>query len=72
MPDPLRKRINSSNVPADFKLGHPTTDPAVGMPESRPEQKAAIVIIVITVACTYLLSRCVRRQVSLGNSTERI
>jgi hypothetical protein len=29
MPDPLGKRINSSNVPADFKLGHPNTDPAV-------------------------------------------
>jgi len=26
---PLEKRINSSNVPADFKLGHPDTDPAV-------------------------------------------
>jgi sulfotransferase family protein len=26
---PLRKRINSSNVPPDFKLGRPETDPAV-------------------------------------------
>lgn len=26
---PLRKRINSSNVPADFKLGDPGTDPSV-------------------------------------------
>jgi len=26
---PLRKRINSSNVPADFKLGEPGTDPLV-------------------------------------------
>jgi hypothetical protein len=27
--NPLRKRINTSNVPADFKLGSPQTDPAV-------------------------------------------
>jgi hypothetical protein len=26
---PLTKRINSSNVPADFKIGDPATDPAV-------------------------------------------
>jgi hypothetical protein len=26
---PLRERINSSNVPADFKLGDPDSDPAV-------------------------------------------
>jgi hypothetical protein len=26
---PLTKRINSSNVPADFKIGHPATDAAV-------------------------------------------
>ena len=26
---PLEKRINSSNVPADFKLGQPDTDPAI-------------------------------------------
>ena len=26
---PLQKRINSSNVPADFKIGDPRTDPAI-------------------------------------------
>jgi len=27
--DPLEKRINSSNVPHDFKLGHPNCDPEI-------------------------------------------
>jgi len=26
---PLEKRINSSNVPADFKIGDPETDPSL-------------------------------------------